>query len=83
VLSQSVDNTTVAEIEKAARVRTGIDGQLDVTSAEEIYSFEFAQTGGDSGKIGVAGSLSYVYHASETAAHLASGVVVVGGPLNV
>ncbi len=83
VLSQAIDNTTVARIDRNARVRTGIDGSLNVTATEALYSFDFAQTGGDSGKIGVAGSFSYVEHRGDTLAHVASGVQLLGGPVSV
>ncbi|MFO0878370.1 MAG: hypothetical protein U0840_13600 [Gemmataceae bacterium] len=78
ILVQTLENHTIARIEEGAQIRTGAGG-LSVVASENIYSFELAQTGGDSGKIGVSGSVSVATQTSETIAHVKSGVRVVGG----
>ncbi len=82
-LVQMLTNQTIARIETGARVHTGANGGLDVNANENLFSFEFAQAGGDSGKIGISGSLSLLNQSSETLAHLENGVVLTGGPVSV
>ena len=80
VLVQSIENHTIAKIEGSVVVdgvvtaNTNVNGELSVTAAEDIWSLDFAQAGGNSGKIGVSGSFSFADHTSETLAQLDSGV---------
>ncbi|HPM80080.1 MAG TPA: hypothetical protein PLF81_05245, partial [Candidatus Anammoximicrobium sp.] len=83
LMVQSMDNTTKALIEDGAAVYSGANGGLEVSSSQDIYSFEFAQSGGESGSIGVSASIVWVDQTSNTIAQLASGVQVTGGPVNV
>src|SRR5262249_13811060 len=82
ILIQSMDNHTIARIE-AAHVHTGSAEGLSVNANEKLYSFEIAQTGGDSGSIGFSGSVSMGDMVSETVAHIDSGADVTGGPVTV
>ena len=75
---QYIDNDTIARIEEGAMVRTGADGGLIVDAHEDIFSFELAQAGGDSGKVGISGSLSLLEQTSDTVAHLESGGTATG-----
>ena len=78
VLVQSIENHTIAQIgsviKNGVTANTNVNGELSVTAAEDIWSLEFAQAGGNSGKIGVSGSFSFADHTSETLAQLDSGV---------
>ena len=80
VLVQSIENHTIAKIEGSVVVdgvvtaNTNVNGELSVTASEDIWSLDFAQAGGNSGKIGVSGSFSFADHTSETLAQLDSGV---------
>jgi len=82
-MAQVMDNTTTALIEGGVAVYSGRNGGLDVTASQDIYSLEFAQSGGDSGSIGISGSIVWVDQTSHTIAQLASGALVTGGPVNV
>jgi len=83
VLLQYFDNTTVAKVEDDVRIWTGADGGLYVNSQEDVFSFEFAHAGGKSGKLGLAGSVSYLDQVSQTLAVLENGVNIQGGPVSV
>jgi len=80
---QFMDNTTTALIEGGAAVYSGDNGGLEVSSSQDIYSLEFAQSGGDSGSIGISASIVWVDQTSHTIAHLDSGVAITGGPVSV
>ncbi len=83
LMLQFFDNQTNAIIKDNAEVHSGDDGGLNVTANEDLSAFEFAQSGGDSGNIGISGSLSLVDQTSSTVAQLQSGAMAVGGPLTV
>jgi autotransporter-associated beta strand protein len=80
---QFMNNTTTALIDDGAAVYSGVNGGLEVSSSQDIYSLEFAQSGGDSGSIGISASIVWVDQTSHTIAQLASGVQVTGGPVSV
>jgi len=83
VLVQTYDNDTIARIAAGALVHTDTAGDgLVVEASEEMWTLDFAQTGGNSGKIGVAGSFSILTQTSETLAQLESGVRITGGDLS-
>ncbi|MGC9328088.1 MAG: hypothetical protein ACP5I1_10680, partial [Candidatus Hinthialibacter sp.] len=82
VLVQNIENHTIARIGNAD-IRTGASGGLSVIAEEDLFSFDFVQTGGNSGKIGVSGSFSFADQTSETLAQIESGAAVSGGVLTV
>ena len=75
-----IDNQTIARIGDAA-VHTGTGGGLDISATEDVFSFDFVQTGGNSGKIGLSGSFSLADQGSDTLAWIDSGAVISGGAL--
>lgn len=82
-LSQNINNYVESRIETGARIYTGIDGRLAVNATEDIFTFEFVQSGGKSGKIGISGTVSVIQQDSHTVAHLENGVTVTGGDVRV
>ena len=80
VLVQLIDNQTVARIE-AADVYAGADGTITVSAQEDVFSLDYVQTGGNSGKAGVSGSFSFATQTSQTLAQIESGAVITGGIL--
>ncbi|MCO6455093.1 MAG: choice-of-anchor D domain-containing protein [Pirellulaceae bacterium] len=82
VMALELDHTTTALIEGGAAVHTGAQGGLSVEAAEDVYSLEFAQSGGDSGSVGISASIALVTQTSQTIAQIDSGAVVTGGPLS-
>ena len=82
-LSQGLQNNTNALVEGGAQVNTGLAGKLSVKAEEIVSSLEMAEAGGDSGKIGISGSFSYVGHVSETVAQIDSGALIDGGAISV
>jgi trimeric autotransporter adhesin len=77
------DSTTIAKVNSGAKVRTGTDGSLDIKAASTNIDINFAQSGANGGKFGVAGTFAYTSQESETIAQLASGTTVTGGALTV
>jgi hypothetical protein len=85
ILLQSVDNTTLAQIDSGAMVHTGTgaDGGLGLGATENTVSVNIVLAGGASSLLGVSGAFSILSHASTTVAKLESGVMVYGGPVDV
>ena len=85
ILLQTVDNTTLAQIETGAMVHTGTGagGGLGLLATENMVSINLAQAGGASGLFGLSGAVSIVTQISTTLAKLESGVTVYGGPVDV
>ncbi|MBL8873812.1 MAG: hypothetical protein JNK90_28815, partial [Planctomycetaceae bacterium] len=82
-LVQLYDNETQAVIEEGARVRTGNSGVLSVNAVENVFTFDFVQAGGESGKAGVSGSLSVLNHNSNTVAHIEGATTIAGEDVDV
>ncbi len=84
ILLQTVDNTTIAQIDSGAMVHTGTGtgGGLGLGATENMVSVNLAQAGGSSGLFGLSGAVSIVTQASSTVAKLESGVKVYGGPVD-
>ena len=82
-LVQQFDNQTLAIIEEGAQVDSGPQGIVEVNSEEDVFTFEFVQAGGESGKSGVSGSFSILDQDSDTIAHIEGGTDIDAGAVGV
>ncbi len=85
ILLQTVDSTTVAQIDDGAMVHTGTGtgGGLGLGASENTVAVNLALAGGASGVFGLSGAVTIVTQVSSTLANLESGVKVYGGPVDV
>ena len=85
ILLQTVDSTTIAQIDSGAMVHTGTGtgGGLGLGASENMLAVNLALAGGASGKFGLSGAVTIVTQLSSTVAKLQSGVQVYGGPVDI
>ncbi|MFK8111404.1 MAG: hypothetical protein AB8B91_04360, partial [Rubripirellula sp.] len=83
ILLQSISNQTIALVSDGAMIRTAASMPLTINADEKMFSFDFVQAGGESGKVGISGSVSIVDQDNETIAQLDENVTVVGGGLSI
>ena len=83
VLIQSIDNTAQAIVSDNVRIHTSARGALSVTATQDVFSFDFAQSGGEAGRLGVSGSVSVVDGDNRTVAYIHDGATIIGGGVNV
>ncbi|MFG0291276.1 MAG: beta strand repeat-containing protein, partial [Rhodopirellula sp. JB044] len=82
-LLQTIDNETLATIGNGALVRAGDDGDVTVKATELMVSYDLVQAGGESGKIGVSGSVSVLDQDNTTIAQIQDDAVVSGRNIRV
>ncbi len=83
VLVQAIDNTVEAIVESDVRVNTGASNKLSLTATQDVFSFEFAQSGGEAGKFGLSGSVSVMDGENRTIAYIHDGATITGGGVDV
>jgi len=77
------DNTTLAIVEPGAKIHTGEQGGLEVSSTEEVRNFLLSETGSESDGVGLGISGSVSDQDSVTLAQVAEQIEYEGGELGV
>ncbi len=80
-----IDNTTRAVVESTptsqTKIYSGYDGGFNIKADELFFKIDLGQAGANSSKIGVAGTVLYTQHDSDTIAQISSDAKVTGRTL--
>ena len=80
-----IDNTTRAVVESTpasqTKIYSGYDGGFNIKADELFFKIDLGQAGANSSKVGVAGTVLYTQHDSDTLAQISSDAKVTGRTL--